>query len=173
MISLQLYLFILIELIFVSIGDVKNRKIPNMWVITNIVVSIFLFILFPNMYELRGETFQFPIVFIFVGFLLFQLKVMGGGDSKYLASFFLLVPYSYQDKVFSYLLLSTILIGCASFINSLFQEYPQFIKSLRDRDLQGVKKCFGTKFAFAPVILITWILTGWDLREELLKLIMN
>lgn len=90
MISLQLYLFILIELIFVSIGDVKNRKIPNMWVITNIVVSIFLFILFPNMYELRGETFQFPIVFIFVGFLLFQLKVMGGGDSKYLASFFLL-----------------------------------------------------------------------------------
>jgi prepilin peptidase CpaA len=173
MISIPLFLFILIELIFVSYGDVKYRKIPNLWVLLNLLIAAILFILFPSTYEFRIEAFQFTIVFIFVGFVLFLLKVMGGGDSKFLASFFLLIPLASQDIVFSYLLVSTVIIGCIFFINSIFKNYEEIYKSIRDGDSEGVKKCFGTKFAFAPVILVTWILTGWNLKDQFLNIIMN
>jgi prepilin peptidase CpaA len=172
-ITLPLYLFILIELILVSIGDIKTRKIPNLWVILNLIISLILFVLFPQIYEFRYEAFQFPIVFIIVGFVLFRLRIMGGGDSKYLASFFLLIPYKSQDEVFLYLLISTVVIGSLFFFANLFRNIDGIIQSFKESNLYGVKKYFGTKFAFAPVILVTWILVGWELRESFLKIIAN
>jgi prepilin peptidase CpaA len=173
LIPLPLYIFILIELIFVSVGDIKYRKIPNLWIILNLFASATLFISFPEIYEFRNEAFQFTVVFIIVGFALFLLKVMGGGDSKFLASFFLMIPFSFQDKVFSYLLVSTVMIGCAFFIHNIFKNHEEIYTSVRDKNLQGVKKCFGTKFPFAPVILVTWVLIGWDLKDYFLKILMN
>jgi len=163
LIAPPLFLFILIELFFVSFGDIKFRKIKNYWSILNIIGSGFLFILFPDMYPFGIESFQFTVVFIIVGFALFMMKIMGGGDSKYLASFFLLVPLGLQEQVFYYLLIWTIVIGIFIFIKNVIHNREQLFQSIKNIDTNGVKSCFGSKFAYAPVILITWVYTGWEL----------
>lgn len=164
MIFTPLYFFLLIELIFVSYGDLKYRKISNLWSIVNLAFSLLLFVSYPKLYPFNLSTFQYTFVFIMVGFILFQLKIMGGGDSKYLATFFLLIPYKSQDEVFSYLLISTIFIGVMFFVNNVLKNYDKIMQSIVDKNLEGVKSCFGSKFPFAPVILVSWILVGWELK---------
>lgn len=163
MITLPIYLFLLIQLIFVTITDLKYRKIRNFWVLLNIAVSLLLYFLFPKLYPFIIDSFQFSIVFIFVGFVLFLLKVMGGGDSKYLASFFLIVPEGVQEPLFYYLLIATIIIGVFFLLKNTIHYRDELIESIKKSDLQGVKNCFGTKFAYAPVILISWVYLGYDL----------
>ena len=80
MIPWPIYIFILIELCIVAYLDLKYRKIRNVWILVNVVISIGLFISFPKFYILKIESFQFSIAFIFVGFLLFMMKIMGGGE---------------------------------------------------------------------------------------------
>lgn len=159
-VPLPIYLFILIEVIFVTYLDIKYRKIKNIWSLLNMIVALSLFSLFPEMYLLTVASFQYSLVFIIVGFLLFQLKIMGGGDSKYLASFFLIIPSAIQDQVFFYLLISTIIIGALFFIKNIVTHWSTIVDSFRTHNLAGVKSCFGTKFAYAPVILIAWLFTG-------------
>ena len=163
MIPLPFYFFILIELLFVTYGDIKWRKISNLWSILIIVVFIVLAIFFKDHYAFSVDSFQYPIVFIIVGFALFMLKIMGGGDSKYLATFFLLVPLKMQDDVFYNLLLATIIIGSMIFLNNLLEKREKIIESFKNGNIQGVKSCFGEKFAYAPVILITWVWTGLNI----------
>ncbi|MBD64027.1 MAG: hypothetical protein CME62_02390 [Halobacteriovoraceae bacterium] len=156
----HMYVFILIEVIFVTYLDIKYKKIKNFWSLLNIILAIVLFVTLPQIYILSFVSFQYSIVFIFVGFLLYLLKIMGGGDSKFLASFFLIIPYEMQDLVFFYLLISTVIIGVLFFFRNIITKRVQLVAALKQKDLQGVKSCFGTKFAYAPVILITWIFTG-------------
>lgn len=164
--SWPLYTFIFIELLFITYIDIKYKKIANLWALTNIGIAIILFVLFPKIYPVTFDTFQYSIVFILVGFLLFMLKVMGGGDSKFLASFFLIVPLDRQDQVFIFLLIATVIIGIIFFIKNTFENREKLIQSFLDKDIKGVKSCFGTKFAYAPVILVTWILFGIDLFKK-------
>jgi len=166
MITWPIYLFILIELIFVTYLDVKHRKIANTWSLINIGIAVVLFSLFPKAYPVVFGTFQFSIVFILVGFFLFILKIMGGGDSKFLASFFLIVPLDKQDQVFLLLLISTVIIGVIVLVINIFSKWETLVTSLREKNIQGVKSCFGTKFAYAPVILVTWILFGMNLLKK-------
>lgn len=91
---------------------------------------------------------------------------MGGGDSKFLTTFFLIVPLSLQDKVFYNLLLSTIGIGFFFLIQNTINNHEVLIKSIKERNVDGIKSCFGTKFAYAPVILIAWMWLGWDLKNS-------
>ena len=156
----HMYVFILIEVIFVTYLDIKYKKIKNFWSLLNIILAIVLFVTLPQIYILSFVSFQYSIVFIFVGFLLYLLKIMGGGDSKFLASFFLIIPYEMQDLVFFYLLISTVIIGVLFFFRNIITKRVQLVAALKQKDLQWVKSCFGTKFAYAPVILITWIFTG-------------
>jgi prepilin peptidase CpaA len=168
-----LYTFIFIELVLVTYIDIKHRKIANLWSFLNILVAATAFILFPNIYPFSFDTFEFSIVFIFVGFLLFMLKVMGGGDSKFLASFFLIVPLNHQDQVFYQLLISTIIIGVIFLMMNTISNRKLLMQSMREKDILGVKSCFGTKFAYAPVILVTWILFGKTLIEEIAVVSLN
>jgi prepilin peptidase CpaA len=166
-ITLPIYLFILIELIFVAWGDYKTRKISNYWSILNILCFPILVLLLPTVYILDPNVFIYSAVFLLIGFLLFLIKVMGGGDGKFLATFILLVPISLQPKVLNLLLMSTILVASIFLIKNTTLNFSKIVRSLKDYDFITVKSFFGSKFAFAPVILMAWILLGWDLKEIL------
>lgn len=161
--NIFLYIFILFKLLLITWGDIKFRRIPNLWSLFNIVLAIALFLLYPEKYIFALDSFQFSMAFFVVGFLLFYLKIMGGGDSKYLATFFLLVPSVYQDRLFYYLLIATVMIGIITFANNTISNWQKISLSFKNKDLQGVKSCFGTKFAYAPVILISWLIFGYTL----------
>ncbi len=166
MIPIPIYIFILIELIFVAYGDIKTDKIPNAWSILNLISFILLLILEPNTYHLSLDVFLVSFTFLVVGFVLFLLNIMGGGDSKFLFTFFLLVPESLQDTIFANLLVSTIVVGSIFFITNFIKNLERLIKYFKARDIKGIKRCFGTKFSFAPVILIAWVWLGWSVRES-------
>jgi prepilin peptidase CpaA len=166
MIPLPIYLFVLIELAFVSYGDIRTNKIPNMWSIINIIAFLILLFVAPDFYVFTLATFTYSIAFLAVGFALFLFKIMGGGDTKYLFSLFLLIPISLQGKVFYYLLISTIIIGGFLLIQNTLKNFKPLWRAILDGNTRAVKSFFGTKFSYAPVILVTWLWIGFSLRNE-------
>lgn len=153
----------MIELILVSWGDVRTQKIPNFWSILNLVIFTLLLMLWPEYYPLQWTTFIYSTVFLIVGFILFLLRVMGGGDSKFLFSFFLLVPVELQPKALVSLLICTILIGGFLFLTNLGKNHEKIVSYIKSGYIKGIKECFGTKFSFAPVILLAWMWLGWEI----------
>ena len=166
MIALPLYLFILIQLIVVSYLDIKYKKIRNIWVMFNITLSIIAYSFWRDLYVLSIDSFQISIAFIFVGFLLYMMKIMGGGDSKYLASLFLLIPLNFQEKVFLALLITTVVVGLIIFLKNIMVNMKGIINAIKESNITELKSYFGKKFAFAPVILLAWIWLGWDLLKK-------
>jgi len=165
MINLPVYMLILFQLIIVTIGDIKHRKISNLWLIVNSLFATLLFVVFPEYYLFELASFQYTVVWIIAGFFLFLLKIMGGGDSKYLAFFFLLVPLGLQDDFFYLLLVSTIVVGVMFLLRNIIYHWTILTKAIKEKDIIGVKSCFGSKFAYAPVILIAWIFIGIKLQN--------
>ena len=165
--SLALYLFVLIEIIFVSIGDFKYRKIPNFWSIFHIGIYIVLLFLFPQEFYLASQTFIISTSFFVVGFILYLLKIMGGGDAKYLSTIVLLIPVGLQMKFVELLFLSTIIVASILFIKSIVKNFSEVIQALKAFHFQGAKNYFGSKFAYAPVILLAWIILGLELYTEI------
>lgn len=164
MIPITIYLFILIELLFVSWGDVKTDKIPNLWSIINILTFLIMFFVAPEFYQFSINVFILPLTFLVIGFFLFLLKIMGGGDSKFLSTLFLVVPYALHDQTFEYLLYSTILIGSFVFLTNLVKNFEKIILNLKIRNFVEVKSCFGSKFTYAPVILLSWLWLGIKIK---------
>lgn len=165
MIPISIYIGILLQLIIVSWKDISTRKISNLWVIANIIIFGALLFIFPEHYILKWQTFLYSVVFLVIGFILFLLNIMGGGDSKYLFSFFLLVPLKLQEHAFYYLLISTVVTGTMFFLMNLITNFSKLVVYFKNKDIQGVKSCFGSKFAFAPVILLSWVSVGILLRN--------
>lgn len=155
-----LFIFGLIQLSVVSYYDVKYRKISNAWPALNIAVYLFALILFKGEYTYALETFVFTGLFLVVGIVLFALKIMGGGDSKFLASIFLIIPLKGQDEFFTYLLILTIVVGGALFLSNIFANIGVLWKAFQNGALNQVKSVFGKKFPFSPVILGAWICLG-------------
>ena len=91
-IPLSIYAYILIVLVFVAYLDFKYRKISNLCTILNIVSSISIFFLFPDHRFLILKSFYLPITIFIIGVILFKYRIMGGGDSKFLATLLLLIP---------------------------------------------------------------------------------
>lgn len=168
MIPLAVYLYVLVNLIFVSYGDIKTQKIPNMWSVLNIIVFVILLIIYPEHYKISFDTFFFSIVFLIVGFVLFLLKIMGGGDSKFLFTFFLVVPLSAHFVTLYALIISTVMIGSFMFITNMVKNFEKIKESIMIKDHKSLKECFGTKFSYAPVILISWLFVGWYLSEHII-----
>lgn len=164
MIEKTVYIFILIELLTVSIGDMRTKKIPNFWTIFNIIIFIVFLFTFPTQYPFIFSMFLHSLAFLAVGFVLFLLKIMGGGDSKFLFSFFLLVPLSLHSILLNNLLISTTIIGSAFLLRNIIKNYQGIYYNLKIGYLRGLKNFFGTKFPYAPVILVSWLFTGYDLR---------
>lgn len=163
----SVYFFLLIELLAVTYLDILYKKIANIWSILNIVTFFFFTVIFSDSYKINFNTFYFSFVFFIVGIFLFAIRIMGAGDSKYLVSFYLLVPVGLHEEAMISLLYSTCLVGGAFFVYNIMKNRFQIAESLRKKDLKMLKKQFGKKFAFAPVILISWVWLGWKIKGNL------
>jgi len=162
-IPIAVYWFLVVELAAVSWGDIRTQKIPNFWSILNLACFVLFLVLWPQQYPLEWGTFLYSAVFLGVGFVLFLLRIMGGGDSKFLFSFFLLIPVMLQPRALILLLLSTILIGGFLLLTNFIRNHEKIVAYVKSGYIQGIKECFGTKFSFAPVILLAWIWLGWEI----------
>jgi prepilin peptidase CpaA len=158
-----IYIFIFIQLLAVSIGDIFTKKIPNAYSILNIFLFFVFLFIFRQHYTPSLQLLLYSFIFLFVGFGLFLLRIMGGGDSKYLFSLFLLIPKTVQDIAFYYLLLSTIMIGTSFLLMNVVKNFAKIKAALQARNFLELKNCFGTKFSFAPVIFVAWGLVGWKI----------
>ncbi|MBI2521628.1 MAG: prepilin peptidase [Bdellovibrio sp.] len=167
MIPLSVYLFLLIELVAVAYIDILSKKIPNVWSILNLAFFVLFIFLMPEEYQLRLTTFFYSLSFLFVGFVLYLLKIMGPGDSKFLFSFYLLVPASIHEKVFLCLIYATILIGSFFFIRTIIRNLDKMKQALILKNATLLRKAFGKKFAYAPVMLVSWIWFGIQNKELL------
>ena len=161
MIPMVVFIFLSVQLLVVAYTDFKTKIISNIWLLVNFIFFCLLSYIFPQQYNWHLNTFIFSIVFLIVGILLFWMNIMGGGDSKYLSSFYLLVPVAYQDTVFLYLLYTTILVGSSLFLLNALQNLDKIILLFKLQDLAGIKKIFGSRFTYAPVIFIAWMWFGW------------
>lgn len=162
MLPIVVYLFISIQLLFVAYIDFKTKKISNMWMLINSIFFIILTLVFPDIYKWNLQIFVFPLAFLFVGFALFTLNIMGGGDSKYLSSLYILVPLNFQELVFTYLLYATILVGSTLLVFNTLKYLDIIVIHIRMKDVAGIRRIFGKKFTYAPVIFVAWIWFGWQ-----------
>ena len=162
MLPIVVYLFVAIQLLCVAYIDFKTKKISNVWMLINFIFFIVLTFLFPQTYNWSIQVFIFPLAFLVVGFTLFMLNIMGGGDSKYLSSLYLLVPLDLQEMTFVYLLYATILVGSTLLLFNVLKNLDIILIHFRMRDIAGIKKIFGQKFTYAPVIFIAWMWFGWQ-----------
>lgn len=146
----------------VSFIDLKTKKISNYWSILNVALSIGLYFLAPNFYVWSWEVFIFPIGFIFIGFLLFLCHVMGAGDSKFLASLFLIIPLEWHMVFFSKLLVSTIVVGGILLGWKIMSEFFTLKAYFLSRHWQGIRDVIKSNFSYAPVIFLAWLILGVD-----------
>lgn len=158
------YYYLLIELVAVSWGDIKYKKIPNAWGLLNIITFILLVLFCPSQYTFALPTFFYSLAFFIMGFLLFSLRIMGGGDSKFLATFFLLIPVSRQGEFFVILLYGTILVGGSLFFYHSIKNWRRLYAILMTGTWRELHTIYGKKFAFAPVILFAWPIFGYMIK---------
>jgi prepilin peptidase CpaA len=156
------FIFVSIQLLVVAYIDFKTRVISNTWFLINFLFFGLLSFIFPELYLWKVSTFIFPLAFVVVGFGLYILKIMGGGDSKYLSSLFLLVPHSFHENVFLYLLYTTVIVGSSLLLFNIIKNFDKIVLLLKLQDVNGIKKIFGKKFTYAPVIFISWMWFGWQ-----------
>jgi prepilin peptidase CpaA len=156
------YLFYAIssQLMLVAWFDLKKKTISNYWPLFNTLVAIIAYLAFPQTYEFNWEILFFPLGFIVIGFLLFLMGIMGAGDSKYLASLFLVIPVQYHLPFFEKLLIATILIGGFLLSFKVVMNFSKLKAYMWAQYWNGLKETIRSKFSYAPVILLAWILLG-------------
>lgn len=166
----SLYSFLFLQLVFVGFLDYKYRKISNNWIILNLLLLPLIAYLFSSDFLIFSSDglnilhFRYSVLFLLIGFVLFLLKIMGAGDSKYLFSFFLLVPLKLQDSFFEYLILSTVVFASTVLLFKLFKK-PQVLRDvIQFRSLSYFKEILGSKIPYAPVIMFAWICLGLDIK---------
>lgn len=167
MFPIILFITLFLELAFVSYLDLKYRKIVNLWSLFNLSLFGVCLFVYPNLFSFSFQTFFYPLVFLGVGFFLFALKIMGGGDSKFLFTFFLLVPEPFHEHFFLKLIYSTIAIGLYLLIYNTFKNFDKLANATIRKNFKDFKSVYGTKFAYAPIIAISWIAFGWEIRNIL------
>lgn len=158
----MVFIFISIQLLVVAYVDFKTSKISNIWLFINFFFFCVLTFVYPQVYVWHINALLFPVAFLLVGFALFVMNIMGGGDSKYLSSLYLLVPLGFQDIVFLYLLYTTVIVGSSLLLFNALKNFDNIVLMVKIGDVVGIKKVFGKKFTYAPVIFIAWMWFGWQ-----------
>ncbi len=156
-----IFFFIFIELLAVAYFDLKQKKIYNIWSIINLTSFALTVYSYPHLYFLKMESFIFSLVFLGVGLVLYALKIMGPGDTKFLFSFFLLIPIALQDDYFFCLAFVTIAVGVSMLAANLIEHRSKLFHFLKTGDFFPLKQTFGKKFPFAPLIFISWMWFGF------------
>ena len=157
------YILILIELVIVSWIDIRIKKISNLWFFINLGISLALYFLYPDYYYFTWTILIFPLGWILAGFVLFLLGIMGAGDSKFLASLFLLIPLEHQSLMFEKVLYSTLVVGFVMLTLKISKDFKNIKAYALSAYWQGFKESIRSNFSFAPVILLAWILLGAEL----------
>ena len=150
--------FLFIELIVVSYCDFKSRHILNIWSVLNILLYCVFLIIFSDIYTPTISALVIPSMWIFVGFFLYKWNIMGAGDSKYLCTFFLLIPQAIQMEMLESLAYGTLLTGLPLLVFNVCKNIKSIILFLRTKDYLSLKGYFGKKITYIPVIFISYIL---------------
>lgn len=140
--------------------DLKTEKISNKWVMLNIVLSVVLHLAFMEYYPFSLELFLFPSGFIGIGFILYLMNVMGAGDSKFLASLFLIIPLEFHLMFFEKLVFSTVATGAILLTFRIIKNSSTLKTYYISRYWPGIKETLKSRFSYAPVICVAWILLG-------------
>lgn len=164
------YFIILIELIFVGYFDFKYKKISNRWSVFNLILFIAFVFTLPELYQFSWQAMFFPLVFFVITFFLYLARIMGAGDSKFLFTFYMIIPAQYQEPVFLYQAYLTIAIGGSLLIFNTAKNFDKLKLAFIYHDLSLVKNVYGKKFAYAPVILGAWIWFGVYTAYEVFSL---
>ncbi len=151
---------ITIELLIVAVVDLQKKKISNLWPIFNFTLAICLMIGAPELYPLDYSLLIFPLGFIVVGFILFLMDVMGAGDSKFLASLFLIIPLDHQFLYFEKLVTVTLVVGSLMFIRTIVKNQMKIRAYFHNHHWKGFVELFRSRFSYAPVMFIAWLLLG-------------
>jgi prepilin peptidase CpaA len=154
-----IYLLILFELIIISWVDIKTKKISNIWPIINIFFCLLLFLLHPD-YLWSWQILLMPALWMIVGFVLFQFKIMGAGDSKLLASLFLLLPLEFHALLLTKIILVTLVTGSCFLLVKIIKDFKTIKAYALTVHLQGLRKSIESNFSYAPVILLAWLWLG-------------
>ena len=155
-----LYIIILVQLFWVSLIDIKHKKISNQWMYFNFALAALLWIAIPSEYAITSQKILYSVSFFLAGFLLYLLKIIGAGDSKYLASLYVIIPTNWCELALYSLFLSTVIIGIFVFFTSIVKKHEQIWFSILARDYAEVAKLLNNRFSYAPVILVSWVLLG-------------
>lgn len=151
---------ILLELMIVGWVDFRRAKISNNWILVNVVLSILSHLFLRPLYPLGLEVLIFPVGFVIFGFCLFLMGIMGAGDSKFLASLFLIVPLEYHMIFFERLVLTTIVMGLCLVVIRTIKNRTTIRAYLVSQYWSGIRSIFRSSFSYAPVIFMAWIFTG-------------
>ena len=155
-----IYGVIFIQLLIVSWIDIKTKKISNLWFILNVAFSLVLHFVVPEAYPWQWAALVFPLGWIVVGFLLFLAGIMGAGDSKYLASLFLIIPIEHQAVMLEKLIYSTCVVGIVMLSIKIAKDFKKIKAYAFSTYWKGLVTSIRSSFSYAPVILLAWILLG-------------
>ncbi len=161
--NLYLYLILLLELFVVSFIDVRVKKISNLWSIAHILIFAGMSIYSGTSPEITH--FIFPLGMIVTGFVLFVFHIMGAGDSKYLASLFLLIPTPLHIHFMEKLLTVTIFVGTILLMMKFVKSAAKIKAYLTTFYFKALRAEIHSRFSYAPVILVAWILFGTALWQ--------
>lgn len=151
------------ELLIVGWIDFKTRKISNKWIFFNAGLAVLLHFLVKDLYPFSWEILIIPAAFIFIGFFLYLINVMGAGDSKFLASLFLVIPPEFHLMFFEKLVLSTVITGATLLMLQILRNGSTLKAYFISRYWAGIKDAIRSRFSYAPVIVVAWILLGFNL----------
>ena len=151
------YILGLIQLLIISWIDLKTLKISNWWIAVNFILFISLLFIFPQIYSLGAMTWLYPVSFIVIGFPLFLLGIMGAGDSKFLAGFFLIIPVGLQFTFLMKLIGSTVSCALILLLIRVVRNYSLIGSVLKTGQWSELKQLKGSRFSYAPVILLAWL----------------
>lgn len=155
-----LFGIISIQLLLITWIDLQKQKIFNIWPLVNIGIFLCLPFVLPEQYHWDWRVFIFPVGFIVFGFILFLMDIMGAGDSKFLASLFLLIPEKHHFLYAEQLLLTTILVGSFLLLRTIAKNWQKVHAFFLSRHWKGLFSLVRSRFSYAPVILLAWILYG-------------
>lgn len=154
------YGLVLLQLMAVSWIDIKIKKISNRWFAINSLLSMGCYFWLRSDYPWDWTILIFPLSAIVLGFLLFLVDIMGAGDSKYLASLFLLTPPSLQMPFLEKLVYSTAIVGIILLGLKFIKDFQKIKAYAFNTYWKGLKDTIRSRFSYAPVIFLAWILLG-------------
>ena len=159
-----LYSYLMIELFVVGWLDWRYLRISNFWVLLNLIVFIILAVAMPLDYFSFPRTFFYPLLFFILGFFLFSLNVMGGGDSKFLSTFFLLIPIKMHDQYLNSLIYGILICSGGLMIYHTFKNLKKLKSNLLERNFIGLFEIYKKKIPLAPIILFSWFIFGYTIE---------